>query len=95
MSRLKPSLVDLTNALSAVAANWKQFGLQLDVPADELDIIQANNPHNVRQCMSDTLQWWQAKYPERGWSEVMDALRSPLIDRNDTSNEVATKYGEL
>ena len=88
-----PSLVDLTNALSNVAANWEQLGLQLHIPPDELNIIKVNNPQNARQCMSATLQWWQAKHPEQGWTEVWDALR--MIERNDIANEVATKYREL
>ena len=93
MSRSRPSLLELTNALSMVAADWDVLGLQLGVPADELNVIRANNPRNVRQCMSVMLEWWRAKYPERGWMDIIVALRR--LDRNDVANEVTTKYCKL
>ena len=76
--------------VSAVHAQWSSLGLQLGVPEGELDVVKADNPGSVEQCMKAMLQWWLQKYPQKGWSDIVKALEA--IDRNDIAQEVAGKY---
>ena len=44
-----------------VAAEWKQLGLQLGVPIQTLDEIQANHensPNFAWECLRDIFYWW-------------------------------------
>ena len=90
MPSVKPTLRELLGALSKVSADWYTLGIQLDIAAHELDVIQANNPRNVQHCMRDMLLKWQSKYPQRGWHDIIRSLRE--LDKNDVANEVASEY---
>ena len=44
-----------------VAAKWRQLGVQLGVPIQTLDEIQANYEHSpnfAQECLSDMFTWW-------------------------------------
>ena len=90
MPSVKPTLCELLGTVSKVSADWYTLGIQLDLAADDLDVIQANNPHNVEHCMKDMLQKWQRKYPQRGWDDVISSLRT--MDRNDVAEDIVSKY---
>ena len=39
------------------------------------------------------LEKWQNKYPQKGWSDIIIALRE--MERNDLANQVANKHCKL
>ena len=85
-----PTLLELQDALSEVTANWYTLGLRLDLSTGTLNAIKATNHEKVDDCMNDMLQKWLGKYQERGWSDIITALRS--MERNDIANELAMKF---
>ena len=87
MSSVKPTLRELLGAVSKISADWYTLGIQLDLAADGLRAIRANNPHDVGRCMSDMLDKWQRKYPQRGWDDLIRSL-----DRNDIADDITSKY---
>ena len=90
MASVKPTILKLRDALLEVTADWYTLGLRLDISTGTLNAIKATNHEKVDDCMNDMLQKWLGKYPDRGWSDIITALRA--MERNDIANEVAMKY---
>ena len=90
MPSVRPTLRELLGAVSKVSADWYTLGIQLDLAPDDLRAIRADHPQNVGQCMSDMLDKWQSKYPQRGWDDVVRSLRT--MDRNDVADDIVSKY---
>ena len=90
MPLVRPTLCELLGAVSKVSADWYTLGIRLGLPAYDLRAIRANSPHDVEQCMSDMLDKWQSKYPQRGWDDVVRCLRT--MDRNDVVDDIVSKY---
>ena len=86
----KPIPNQLCDALQPVSADWHTLGMQLGYDADKLNVIKENNHRNVEDCMKDMLIKWQQKYPNKGWSDIISALRN--MDRNDVANEIERQY---
>ena len=91
-SPAKPTLLELIDALSEIAANWYDLGMRLGVPIATLDAIRETNKHVVGDCLREMLKWWMGKHPERGWSDIIHTLRE--MNRNDVADEVQTRYTE-
>ena len=79
---------ELTDVLSD-KVDWYELGIKLDVPPGTLNAIKEEHD-TVRRRLMAMLEKWLSKYPERGWSDIVDALRS--MDRNDIADIVARKY---
>ena len=79
---------ELTDVLSD-KVDWYELGIKLDIPSGTLNAIKEEHD-TVKRRLVAMLEKWLNKYPERGWSDVVDALRS--MERNDIVNEVARKY---
>ena len=86
----QPTLSQLFNALQPVSADWYTLGIQLDYDASTLDVIREDNHHKVEHCMEDLLSSWQQKYPNKGWRDIIGALRK--MNRNDIANEIEKQY---
>ena len=89
-SSAQPALQQLLGALQQVSAEWYTLGIQLGYDADTLNIISANNFHKVEHCLRDLLSNWRRKYPNKGWSDIISALRK--MGRNDIANDVERQY---
>ena len=79
---------ELTDALSD-KVDWYELGITLDISSGTLNVIKEDNDTAKRRLIA-MLEKWLSKYPERGWSDVVNALRS--MERNDVANELVGKY---
>ena len=52
--------------------NWTHFGLMLDIPKLELDIIDDRNPYS--QYLLETLEYWKNN-GDYTWEALIDAIR--------------------
>ena len=68
-------LFKLIQVLKPVIAQWYELGIALGVTSDRLDTIRVDNPHSMKDCLRDLLHHWLQKYPERGWADIIEALR--------------------
>ena len=60
-----------------VATDWHDLGVQL-IPAhlqNELDIITANNPTDVKKCCSKMFEHWLQVDTKASWNQLIEALR--------------------
>ena len=83
------SLRELLDAVSKASADWYKLGMQLDMDPDDLNAIKQDH-QGVGERMTTMLHNWLNKYPERGWSDIVSALRG--IGRNDIADQVASRY---
>ena len=84
----RPTIKELTDALSD-KVDWYELGITLDIPSGTLNVIKEDNDTAKRRLIA-MLEKWLNKYPERGWSDVISALKS--MERNDVADDVAGKY---
>ena len=85
----QPTLHQLFNTLKPVSANWYTLGIKLDYDAGKLAAIEANH-QKVEDRMRDLCSQWLRKYPNKGWSDIVAALRE--MDRNDVADQVQRLY---
>ena len=83
-SLFRPTLRQLSGALQPVSANWRMLGIRLGLTYTELGTIRKD------RCMDDLLSKWLQKYPNKGWSNIISALRK--LDRNDVADRVESQF---
>ena len=77
-----------------VAAQWKDLGVQLGVPQNILDDIQAdqkNSPHVSQECLRDMFNWWL----NNGHDVTKEKLDCALRDIEKTHGEESTQISQL
>ena len=89
--KLKPTIKQLSDALSD-KVDWYELGIQLDITPATLNAVREDQP-TVKRCLVVMLEKWQNKYPRKGWSDIIIALRE--MERNDLANQVANKHCKL
>ena len=76
-------------------AKWHELGLQLNVPLDQLRIIQSNHMQNggVMRCLVETLGWWY-KNNRHGatWGDICAALHA--VEEGSLATKVARTHGK-
>ena len=80
-------LAKLTNL--PVAAEWRNLGLKLGVPLDQLNTIQSNCAHypdHTSRCLTDMFDWWLKSDCESTYESLATALDA--IDRRDLALKV-------
>ena len=89
MSSKRPTLRQMVSALSKIAAQWRNLGIQLDIDPDVLAVIEADSP-KADDRMRALLEKWLQKYPESGWDDIVRALKE--LGRNDIALIVTREY---
>ena len=70
--RDKTNLQDLLKYLRPVT-NWQKLGLELSLPAVEIEIISANHGNDVEACQLDLFTVYM-RMGDRSWNTVIAAL---------------------
>ncbi len=71
---------------------WKNFGLQLDVSYQDLNVIQYEYSHNVDDCFKSMLKKWLTSNGERTWRKLADALENRSVGFTNLANEIKEKF---
>ena len=85
------SLGDLVNELDDIAAKWVSFGIKLEVPYHELQIISHDHGQNARRCMAEMMKWWLDHNLEAKWSSIVQALAK--IGKRHLACRIAQSHG--
>ena len=73
-------LRDVLNAIYIVRSKWYFIGLELKIPYQTLDVIEAEHPKNVADCFTKMLQkWLSSAYSPTTWSSLVQALLSAPV----------------
>ena len=84
---------DIRDVLTATLGetNWFMLGVQLKVDHAKLERIQMDYPQRAQECQYHMLHTW-IDTGNATWSELVTALRSPLIDNEKLAQEIEEKY---
>ena len=66
----------LSGACATKSTIWIELGLALSLNQNDLDIIDANNRHDVERCCLAMFKEWLSKQPNASW----ETLRKALVD---------------
>ena len=87
-TRIKPTIKQLSDALSD-KVDWYELGIQLDITPATLNAVREDQP-TVKRCLVVMLEKWQIKYPNKGWSDIITALRE--MERDNLADQVVSKH---
>ena len=70
---------------------WKDLGIILmgQESVLPLNMIEINNPGNVKRCCSEMFSLWRQRQPKANWSQLINALKEISF------NTLADKIGNL
>ena len=79
------------------AADWRDIGIELDLPLPTLEIISKDNHHECVACFQSTLYKWLESTPDATWRMLEVAITNvmraklgldPVTDVYGASNNV-------
>ncbi len=73
---------------SKAAKDWFSIGLELDVPADTLNVIEEDHKANVRRCLLEVLSCWLNSSNDRTWKVLADAMGCETVGRSDIKDHI-------
>ena len=85
-------LAELAGELKPIFAKWYELGLTLKIPSTQLKEIEVTHNKNPSRCMIDMLEAWFKQGSDKTRSQIVQALRSPLVGHNDVADEIKRKY---
>ena len=83
---------ELAGELKPVFAEWYELGIALGLPIPQLKEIETTQNKKPSRCMIDMLEAWFKQGSDKTRSQVVQALRSPLVGHNDVADEIERKY---
>ena len=69
---------------------WYELGLLLEIPVDELDIIEINSRADPQRSLIEVLQLWLKRSPQPTWKTMVEALK--FVGRHRLAEEIEAKY---
>ena len=84
---------DLREVLRATVAviEWQTLGIELGIDHSKLKIIANDNREKYKSCLTNMLATWLSS-GSATWRGLVEAIRSPLVDKNDIAEEIARKH---
>lgn len=91
-----PSLLHLNNhVVSYVATKWKDLGeilLHPDIVDTQcLEIIEKDNPGNVKACCNSMFKKWLDTDTNASWKKLIKALQQPSIQLHYRAEQIRKK----
>ena len=81
----------LLDELVNVGMSWYRIGLHLRVRIGTLDKIRTQFP-DPRDQLLEMLKTWLTTSDSTSWKMLIDALRSPGVQKSKLAGELETKY---
>ncbi len=80
--------------VTTISREWEDLGGVLGLSHPLIQIIKADHPFDVRQCMKEVVNAWfenKGDHPP-SWKGLCEALRDPLVGRGDVALNIEKKY---
>ena len=82
----KPTIRVLQNSkiIATIGPKWYELGIQLldDDKVAQLEIIKTNDSEVTRQCAA-MLMYWLQSHSTATWHQLLEALKTPVVDLNN------------
>ena len=90
----EPKLFELMNEVAAVIPNqWKAVGVQLDIPAGQLDSFWTKCLGNPTECFQEVFIYWRNNPTKAySWRSVVEVLRSAHVGETDLSEQIRNRH---
>ena len=84
---------DILRFIKSLIREWRSIGIGLYLSYDTLEEIAANNPQNVRGCLTTMIIKWMntSSAAPPCWWLLVKALKS--IDQHGAVRKITSKYG--
>ena len=83
-------------AVWGARSKWYDIGVALRVSPDTLDVIDKDKRGACDDCFREMLkEWLRRPEPHPTWTELAQALKSPVIGYGHLANELPPKVLEL
>ncbi len=74
-------------ALSGIVKEWSDLGKALGGSHDDIKVIEANNPKDVKRCLELVVdRWFELGRPS--WEDLCKALRHQVVNRKDIGSRI-------
>ena len=81
------------SAIFSVRHKWHDIGIELDIPFQTLNAIEADCPNNSAACLRKMLEeWLSTTSPAPSWSALVEALSSEPVKEKRLAEEIRTQY---
>ena len=71
---------------------WKNIGLKLGLTLTTLNSIETHRHYKAEPSCLDMLNEWLTNGKNRNWSNLADALESPMVGYPIIASAIRTKY---
>ena len=69
--------------------DWYDIGVALNISPDTLDEIRNDHRDTTKPCFREMLKVWLRRVePRPTWSELAEALKSPMVGREDLADKL-------
>ena len=89
---VKNDLAELAGELKPIFAEWYELGIALGLSTTQLKEIETMHNKKPSRCMINMLEAWIKQGSDKTRSQIVQALRSPLVGHNDVADEIEGKY---
>ena len=93
----KPELRDLVDILAPLAPQYHAIGVRLNVPMNELGLIDLPLPQLYQKNLITTLEWWMKNGDRVGspvsWDTIITAIDSDIISNYEVVKKVKRFIG--
>ncbi len=85
-------MVVVLTELIDICFDWENIGLELGLTTGTLDAIKVPYKSH-KDCLKDTLKEWLNRSPDPSWQSLIQALRSPIVEKKQLASLLESKYG--
>ena len=87
------SCPELKDLVLLPVIHWFELGLWLNIPEDNLSIIEADNPNNTEACKRKMFSSWLKSNPEASYRQLVDALHT--VGSHRMADQLCKNYGRI
>ena len=81
----------VVKAIWEARVEWYDIGVDLKISPDTLDEIRTDH-RDTKPCFREMLKvWLRRSQPHPSWSELAEALKSPMVGREDLADKLPQK----
>ncbi len=87
--------LNIRRSLKGIASEWDDLGELLGLPYDKVESIKVDCPRDVKECLKKVIRKWlegKGSGEPPSWRSLCEALRDPLIGREDLASKIEKKY---